>query len=108
MSTLTMSRVGLGWMIPVVKLVKGEDALQQLKIMGIAVGAPILAFAAFLLLWQISAAQVQTSLGTIPGPAGFWKQPAAWLTIISNNALERQRSSNGRNNATRKNWLKTP
>jgi nitrate/nitrite transport system permease protein len=53
-----------------VKLVKGEDARQQLKAMGVAIGAPILAFAAFLLLWQLSAAQVQTSLGTIPGPAG--------------------------------------
>ncbi|WP_427977737.1 ABC transporter permease [Agarivorans sp.] len=37
-------------------------------------GLPILAIVVFLLLWSVSAAKVQTSLGTLPGPAEVWQQ----------------------------------
>ncbi|MGH8120000.1 MAG: ABC transporter permease, partial [Gammaproteobacteria bacterium] len=53
---------GLTWGIPVVRLLAGEDPSEQfrqlLKIMGI----PVIAFFAFLLIWDGAAAKVQTSL----------------------------------------------
>lgn len=39
-----------------------------------AVIAPGLAFIVFLLIWAVSAAQVETSLGVVPGPAKVWEQ----------------------------------
>ena len=38
------------------------------------IGIPLLAIAVFLALWSMSAAKVQTSLGTLPGPAQVWDQ----------------------------------
>ena len=37
-------------------------------------GAPIAAFILFLMIWDWSAARVETSLGAIPGPAAVWAQ----------------------------------
>ncbi|NIV34453.1 MAG: hypothetical protein GWN58_34830, partial [Anaerolineae bacterium] len=35
---------------------------------------PVLGVLAFLLLWQLAAQNVTTSLGSLPGPAGVWEQ----------------------------------
>ena len=45
----------------------------------LTLGAPLLAIALFLWLWSISAARVQTSLGTVPGPAQVVAQGKALL-----------------------------
>jgi nitrate/nitrite transport system permease protein len=39
-----------------------------------AIGIPIAAFAIFLGLWSMSASRIQTSLGTVPGPAQVFAQ----------------------------------
>ncbi|NNG13942.1 MAG: ABC transporter permease [Gammaproteobacteria bacterium] len=36
--------------------------------------APAIAFLIFLLVWGISASQIETSLGVVPGPAKVWEQ----------------------------------
>ena len=44
-----------------------------------AVGAPLVAFLIFLLLWNAGAAQIKTSLGQVPGPAQVWSQAVGLL-----------------------------
>ena len=41
------------------------------------VGIPLISIAAFLVIWAQVAPMVQTSLGTIPGPAQVWEQAVA-------------------------------
>jgi nitrate/nitrite transport system permease protein len=65
---------GLTWGIPVVKMCAGESPSEQLKQLFMIMGVPIVAFIIFLMLWDWSAAKVQTSLGAIPGPAAVWEQ----------------------------------
>ena len=45
----------------------------------LAFGVPVLAIAIFLWLWAVSAARVQTSLGTVPGPVQVFAQGKALL-----------------------------
>jgi nitrate/nitrite transport system permease protein len=44
------------------------DPRERLRKLGFAVGVPVAAIALFLWVWAESAARVQTSLGTVPGP----------------------------------------
>lgn len=59
---------GLTWAVPFVRLFTGEDAKEQLLQIWKLVGMPAAAILGFLLFWQVAAQQVQTSLGTLPGP----------------------------------------
>lgn len=65
---------GLTWGIPIVKLFAGEDPAEQVRDLWKNMGIPILAFILFLVVWDWSAAKVQTSLGEIPGPAAVWEE----------------------------------
>ena len=65
---------GLTWGIPLVKLCAGEDPAAQFRRLWMDMGVPIAAFMLFLMVWDWSAARVQTSLGAIPGPAAVWAQ----------------------------------
>lgn len=48
--------------------------LRQLKQWAQSVSVPLLAVAVFLILWDVSASKIQTSLGQVPGPAQVWEQ----------------------------------
>ena len=65
---------GLTWGVPVVKLCAGEDPAAQFRRLWMEMGVPIAAFILFLMVWDWSAARVETSLGAIPGPAAVWGQ----------------------------------
>ena len=65
---------GLTWGIPLVKLCAGEDPAAQFRRLWMDMGVPIAAFMLFLMVWDWSAARVETSLGAIPGPAAVWAQ----------------------------------
>lgn len=65
---------GLTWGIPLVKLCAGEDPAGQFRRLWMDMGVPIAAFMLFLMVWDWSAARVETSLGAIPGPAAVWAQ----------------------------------
>lgn len=65
---------GLTWLVPLVKIAAGENPSQQIKALWLMLGVPLIAFAVFLGLWSASAAQIQTSLGEIPGPAAVWRE----------------------------------
>ena len=65
---------GLTWGIPITKLIAGEDPREQFKQLWLMVGIPVVAFALFLMLWNWSASKVETSLGSVPGPAVVWEE----------------------------------
>ncbi|MEO8411282.1 MAG: ABC transporter permease subunit, partial [Propionivibrio sp.] len=64
-----LNQTGLTWFVPIVRLAAGEDPRRQVKEILVQIGVPVLAFALFLLVWNVLASGVQTSLGAIPGPA---------------------------------------
>jgi len=55
-----------------------------------AVGIPVLAMGVFLMLWSVLAAQVQTSLGQLPGPAKVWEQAQV---LVTEHRAERQKEA---------------
>ncbi|WP_349432151.1 ABC transporter permease [Methylomarinum sp. Ch1-1] len=65
---------GLTWFVPVVRICQGDNPQQQIKALWMAIGIPTFAFIIFLLLWNSVAQQIQTSLGTLPGPVAVWTE----------------------------------
>jgi nitrate/nitrite transport system permease protein len=61
--------IGLGWVTPILKIMNGEDKRAQGKAVWRGLGIPVLSILIFLTLWAQLAPKVNTSLGTIPGPA---------------------------------------
>jgi nitrate/nitrite transport system permease protein len=66
--------VGLGFVSPLVRAAAGDDPAGNLKRFARLVGVPVFAIALFLLAWAQLAPRVDTSLGTLPGPAQVWEQ----------------------------------
>lgn len=69
-----MDTVGFQWLTPAVRLVTGENPREQLVDIFKFIGLPVIAIIMFLLLWGGLAAQVNTSLGTLPGPIEVFEQ----------------------------------
>ncbi len=65
---------GLTWFVPFVKIAAGENPTQQLRQLWLIMGVPIIAFILFLGFWSVTAAQINTSLGAIPGPVAVWTE----------------------------------
>ena len=83
-----LTLLGLGFVVPVVRMSCGEDPRLQLKSLWRTAGVPLLAMLVFGLLWSFSAARIQTSLGQIPGPAAVWEQAGA---LWADHKSERER-----------------
>lgn len=83
--------IGLGFLVPLVRIGAGEDPRAQLKALWRVLGVPVLAMLVFALLWSFAASRVETSLGKIPGPAAVWQQAGAlWEDHKSERERERQ------------------
>ncbi len=65
---------GLGFLVPIIRMLRGEAARTQLKDLWRLAGVPVVAILVFLLLWSQMSSRIVTSLGTIPGPAAVWNQ----------------------------------
>ena len=74
-----LERIGLAWLAPLLRLCGGEQPTLQLRRLAEMIGIPALAIASFLVLWQVVATEVETSLGTLPGPAAVWRQAGELL-----------------------------
>ncbi|MGR9106514.1 MAG: ABC transporter permease [Gammaproteobacteria bacterium] len=74
-----LNLTGMTWFIPLVRLCSGDNPQQQIKSLWLMAGIPIIAFAIFLLLWDALAAQIETSLGAIPGPPQVWQEAIGLL-----------------------------
>ena len=66
------------------------DAKERARWALLTLGAPLLAIVLFLGLWAASAARVQTSLGTVPGPVQVFVQAKA---LLDDHLLERSKQA---------------
>jgi nitrate/nitrite transport system permease protein len=81
---------GLTWFVPFVKIAAGDNPNVQLRELFLIMGIPIIAFVFFLGFWSFSAAKVQTSLGTIPGPSEVYHEV---LGLIDEHHAEKQKQA---------------
>ncbi len=65
---------GMGVFAPFVKLASGEEPGAQARTIAQDFDIPALAILAFLLGWSVLAGSVQTSIGSVPGPAAVWEE----------------------------------
>ena len=70
----TIGPLGLGWIVPLVRLVIGDRPAQQVKEIWHGLLVPLLAIAIFLWGWAVLAPRVVTSLGAVPGPVQVMDQ----------------------------------
>jgi nitrate/nitrite transport system permease protein len=71
-----LSMLGLGWLVPIVRMVTGEDPAEQFRQVWRQLGIPLLAIAFFIAVWSEVAPRIDTSLGTVPGPVAVWDEAA--------------------------------
>jgi len=69
-----LSVMGLGWLVPIMKIGAGDNVKTQGKELWQQLIVPLIGILAFLAAWATFAPQVQTSLGSIPGPAQVWSE----------------------------------
>ena len=70
----TLETIGLGWLLPLLRIGAGESARAQLGELRHRLVIPLLGIALFLVAWAVLAPRVQTSLGAVPGPAAVFAQ----------------------------------
>src|SRR6188474_2391572 len=85
-----LSLVGLGFLQPLVAILRGEDPRAHMRQLWLDLGAPVIAMVAFLLVWSQVSAGIQTSLGQIPGPAAVWEQTKS---LWADHLVQREKAS---------------
>jgi nitrate/nitrite transport system permease protein len=84
----TVEGLGLEILVPAIRLATGEDPKAQLKDMLRSIGVPIVSILAFLGVWASLAMSVETSIGSVPGPAEVW---TAAKSLVAEHFVERQK-----------------
>lgn len=84
-----LSLVGLGWLVPLMKLATGDSPRLQLKELWQELAVPVLALGALLLAWGAAAPHIQTSLGSVPTPGAVWTEARS---LVAEHYAERQRA----------------
>jgi nitrate/nitrite transport system permease protein len=82
--------LGLGWLVPFLRMAMGEDPRQQLHVLWRLAGVPLLAVVIFIVAWAEAAPQVKTSLGAVPGPVQVWEQAGV---LWRDHVAERQKGA---------------
>jgi nitrate/nitrite transport system permease protein len=83
-----LALLGLGWLVPILKIASGDNLAQQLRDLWQQLGVPLLAIALFLAVWAGLAARIDTSLGGVPGPAAVWHEAQ---NLVAEHRAERER-----------------
>jgi nitrate/nitrite transport system permease protein len=83
-----LALLGLGWVVPLLKMASGEGYRSQLRDLWQQLGVPLLAIGVFLVLWSAFAARIDTSLGGVPGPAAVWHEAG---NLVAEHYAERER-----------------
>ncbi|QEQ98408.1 ABC transporter permease [Neptunomonas concharum] len=78
----------MNWLTPFIQIIKGDRPGDQLMLILKHTGVPLIGLLAFLFVWHIGAQNINTSLGTFPGPAQVYQQS---LTLIEEHTAERQK-----------------
>jgi len=73
-ATGPLTAIGLGWSVPLARIAAGDDARTNLQAVWKGLGVPLIGILGFLIVWATLAPQVQTSLGSVPGPVQVWEQ----------------------------------
>jgi nitrate/nitrite transport system permease protein len=81
--------VGLGFLVPVLRMLRGESAKPQLRELWRLAGVPVVAILVFLFLWSQVSSRIVTSLGEIPGPRAVWQQ---FDMLLQEHQLERTKA----------------
>jgi nitrate/nitrite transport system permease protein len=76
----------LSWLEPFVKIAQGDRPIEQLMLILRTMGIPMIGLIAFLFVWHIGAQNINTSLGTFPGPAQVYEQS---INLIADHKAER-------------------
>ncbi len=86
----TLDVLGIGWLVPILRMAAGDDVRQQGRELWRSLGVPVLAILLFLAAWGWLAPKVQTSLGALPGPVQVWAQAQIlWADHVAERAKER-------------------
>ncbi|MFK8082202.1 MAG: ABC transporter permease [Granulosicoccus sp.] len=87
-SEFTLDAIGLGFLLPLLRITAGDNIKEQLDELKHRVLIPMLGISVFLLAWAVLAPKVNTSLGAIPGPAQVWQQAGV---LIDDHQREREK-----------------
>jgi nitrate/nitrite transport system permease protein len=85
-----LALVGLGWLVPLARLVAGDEPRRQLAELWQQLAVPLLALGALVLAWGALAPRVETSLGSLPTPAAVWSEARS---LVAEHFAERERRS---------------
>jgi nitrate/nitrite transport system permease protein len=85
-----LNAFGFGWLVPILKLAAGDSPSEQLGELKRTLIIPLMGIAAFLVAWGVLAPQVQTSLGSVPGPVEVWEQAGL---LWQDHLAERQKAA---------------
>jgi nitrate/nitrite transport system permease protein len=83
-----LAMLGVGWLVPILKMASGDSPSAQLKELWRELGVPLLAIALFLAAWGAMAARIETSLGTLPGPRAVLTEAK---NLVAEHGIERER-----------------
>jgi nitrate/nitrite transport system permease protein len=74
MSTLikTCESFGLNWFVPFLRLARRDNPNEQFRQILLNIGVPFVAVLVFLGAWSWTAANVEVSFGSLPGPTAVW------------------------------------
>lgn len=73
-SEFTLDAIGLGFLLPLLRIVAGDNVKEQAQELKQRVLIPLVGIGLFLAAWATLAPMVNTSLGAIPGPVQVWEQ----------------------------------
>jgi nitrate/nitrite transport system permease protein len=83
-----LAMLGVGWLVPILRMASGDSPSVQLKELWRELGVPMVAIALFLAAWGGVAARIETSLGALPGPKAVWAEAE---NLVAEHGTERER-----------------
>lgn len=84
-----LDATGLEAFSPLVRLLRGEDSREQARRLLRNFGAPLVAFAVFLLLWSAASRNIVTKYGALPSPRMVWSEAGQlWTAHLESRAAE--------------------
>lgn len=78
----------LSWLEPFVKIAQGDRPVERLMLMLRAIFLPMIGLVGFLFVWHIGAQNINTSLGTFPGPLQVYEQS---INLVNEHNAEREK-----------------
>ena len=84
-----MTLTNIAMLEPWIKIAKGENVADNVAVLLKTLGLPLIGLLVFLMLWQVAASNINTSLGQFPGPAEAYDQAKG---LISEHIAEREKA----------------